>query len=62
MKLKASPKVTVSDFPKAGEAFSPKFIQNYSSYIREIYQALAANLTFVDNMNTVWMSRQFSTW
>lgn len=54
-KLTPPSKITQADFPQKSDAgfsgFTPKFIQNFATYIRDLYNALNGNLTISDNLS-----------
>lgn len=49
MKFNFQSKWLTSDFPKPGEAFSPRFISNFALMVAELKQGLGGLLTFADN-------------
>lgn len=51
MKLSFNDKITQADFPKAGEAFSPRFVKNFADMVRQVSQWSQKGVTLVDNMN-----------
>lgn len=51
MKLSFNDKITQADFPKAGEAFSPRFVKNFADMVRQVSQWSQKGVTLADNCN-----------
>lgn len=60
MKFDFNSNVRSDDWPKPGEPFTPKFIQNYSTMVAELAKGLQGGLTFADNMASVWMTQSMT--
>lgn len=56
MQFNFQSKITLDDFPPAGEAFSPKYVQNYGLMVAQLANGLQGGLTFAENMAAVWQT------